>query len=373
MNFKFLKNILLVSLLTAVVGCSSSDKKDRPKTEYYGSSSSSRGLEVPPDLTQTDPDKNITVPGTTINSESQSGEVLSNRRVLSEPSNVQLLRDGEQRWLLVEDKPSNVWPQLIEFWEKDGITLVVKNPESGVIETDWLINYADFTTTVGKIFRGLLNRVTASGQRDKYRVRIDYGTEPNTTEVYVSHQGLEEVAIGPSRIQIPDYKWVKRPTDRGLEIAMMRQIMVYLGVDEEQADRIAEQNLPEEIERARLLVEEVDEPILVLDDAFPRAWQRVGLALDRSGYVITGRNREQGGYLIELADPDAVEEEKSGFFSRIFRRKKKDIEDVAYIAQVRLIPQKDEKTVVAIASEEGVHDSSETAISLLKQLYEQLK
>ena len=373
MDIKSLSSIALIVLLMVLVGCSSSDKKDRPQAEYYGSSTRNSGLEVPPDLTQTDPNKNITIPGSATGSSNQSSGVLSNTNVLAEPSNVAMLRDGQQRWLVVDDRPSNVWPKLVAFWEKDGIKLVTASPQSGVIETDWLVNYADLTSDVGKLFRGLLNKLTTSGQRDKYRVRIDRGLEDNTTEVYVSHQGLEEVPVSPFNKDVGDYKWVKRPADPGLEVEVMRQIMVYLGVEEEQADLVADQNRPERNERSRLLIEDTDEPVLVLDDGFPRAWQRVGLALDRSGVTIFGRNRQQGGYVVELADADAIEEEKPGFFSKLFKRKKKSAEEITYRMQVRLLPQGDEKTVVAVATEEGAHDNSETAISLLTQLHEQLK
>lgn len=368
----------MAAFITVIAGCGSSDKKDRPKTEYYGSVMRSGGLEIPPDLTQTDPDQNITLPAGADSSNGQAssgqqGGVLSNRRVLAEPSNVTLMRDEDQRWLIVSAEPDIIWPELVEYWTKDGIELVINSPESGVIETEWLINYADFTSSFGKVFRGILNKVTESGRRDKYRISIDYGVEPGTTEVYVAHRGMEEIALGPTRTQIPDYKWVKRPSDPSLELAIMRQIMVYLGVDEDEADSMAEQDLPEEVDKARLLIDDVDEPVLVLDDTFPRAWQRVGLALDRSGYIVVGRNRQQGGYLIELANPDLIEEKKDGFFSRLFKRDKQDVEEILYKAQVRLVPQKDDKTLIAIATEEGLHDSSETAISLLQQLYDQLK
>ena len=364
---------LLVALFTIIAGCSTSEKKQTSDAEYYGNTTNSNSLEVPPDLTQTDPNRNVQIPTTQEgDSTAPTTGVLSNRNVLAQPGNVKMLRDGQQRWLLVDGKPADIWPQLVNFWTDDGIELVINDAASGVLETDWLINYADLTSSFQKLFRGLLNKVSSAGERDKYRFRIDYGTEPNTTEVYVTHQGLEEVSIGPSRTHVPDYKWVKRPSDPGLEIAIMRQLMVYLGVEEERADLIAEQNLPEERETARLLIEGVDDPVLVLDDPFPRAWQRIGLALDRSGYVITGRNRQQGGYLIELADPDA-QTDKPGLLGRLFNSKKRDAEEIIYKAQVRLIPQKDKKTVVAVASEEGEHDSSETAISLLRQLYEQLK
>ena len=364
---------VLIFSLVVISGCGSSEKNDRPQAEYYGSSSQSEGLEIPPDLTQTDPDKNVTIPGQTNSSSNQTGGVLSNSNVLAEPSNVKLLRDGQQRWLLVDEPAANVWPKLVSFWEKDGIELITVNPQAGVIETDWLINYADLTTGVEKLFRGLLNKLTSSGQRDKYRIRIDRGELANTTEVFVTHQGLEEIAVSPSSKAVPVFKWVKRPADSGLEIEVMRQMMVYLGVDEQQATVIADQNRPERNERARLLIEDIDEPVVVVDEAFPRAWQRVGLALDRLGYTIFGRNREQGGYIVELADADAINEDEPGFFSRLFKRDKDESDEITYRLQVRLIPQTDNKTAVAIATEEGVHDSSETAISLLKQLYEQLK
>ena len=43
---------------------------------------------------------------------------------------------------------------------------------------------------------------------------------------------------------------------------------------------------------------------LVVDDSFDRAWRRVGLALDRTGFTVVDRDRSKGLYFVRYANPD---------------------------------------------------------------------
>lgn len=76
-------------------------------------------------------------------------------------------------------------------------------------------------------------------------------------------------------------RWQPRPPDPELEAKMLRRLMVRLGVEESRAKAlIATEKAPNA--RNFPVLPMVLGP-LILEEAFDRAWRRVGLALDRIG------------------------------------------------------------------------------------------
>ena len=57
-------------------------------------------------------------------------------------------------------------------------------------------------------------------------------------------------------------------------------------------------------------------PTLQVDDGFDRAWRRVGIALDRSGFTVEDRDRAQGLYFVRYVDPAFAGREEPNFFSQ---------------------------------------------------------
>ena len=100
-----------------------------------------------------------------------------------------------------------------------GFLLKREDPQTGIMETDWAENRADIPKGVirdmiGKVFDQLYSAAT----RDKFRVRLERGQQPGTTEVYVTHFGAEEVEAGGSNpaSQIGTV-WQPRPREPELE------------------------------------------------------------------------------------------------------------------------------------------------------------
>ena len=65
------------------------------------------------------------------------------------------------------------------------------------METDWAENRAEIPqdfirSTIGKY----LDVFYTTYKRDKFRTRIERGTEPGTVEIYISHRGMEQVPTG---------------------------------------------------------------------------------------------------------------------------------------------------------------------------------
>jgi outer membrane protein assembly factor BamC len=73
--------------------------------------------------------------------------------------------------------------------------------------------------------------------------------------------------------------------------------MVRLGSEETAARVALAAPAPVETARARLIPNQPTATLEVNDD-FERAWRRVGLALDRTGFTVEDRNRSDGLYYV---------------------------------------------------------------------------
>src|SRR5690606_23406079 len=60
-----------------------------------------------------------------------------------------------------------------------------------------------------------------------------------------------------------------------------------------------------------------EQPVVLIDEPFDRAWRRVGLALDRTGFTVEDRDRSQGTYFVRYVPPNP-EKKDPGFLGRLF-------------------------------------------------------
>lgn len=308
----FLK-VLLVCYIALVLSACSSITGGR-KIDYKSAKTRST-LEVPPDLTQLPPSRGES--GATTYSGYAAEQAITNPGgsvVLPSYQKVKLQRGDGQRWLVVTEKPEKVWPQLREFVFSMGLSIARENRATGMIETDWAENRVGLSS-------GWFSRfISGTGLRDKYRIRIDSGSRPGITEIYLSHLGLEEVVASGGGDQIVQTVWQRRPSDLDLEAEMMRLLMIHLGVEDARARSMLVAGAGRA--RATLSFDDNNLPLIRLNDPFGSAWRRIGKALDRLGVEIKDRNRNKGVYLIRVSDPNS-KKKKAGFFARLFGRDKK--------------------------------------------------
>jgi outer membrane protein assembly factor BamC len=114
---------------------------------------------------------------------------------------------------------------------------------------------------------------------------------------------------------------------------------------------------------------------VLLEEAFDRAWRRVGLALDRVGFTVEDRDRTQGLYFVRYVDPEIDSKKKDddkGILSKLaFWR---GSGDKPTQAQYRIHLKADgETTRVEVLTREGGIDRSDTSRRILSLLHEQLK
>ena len=374
MNYR-LSWLALALLGVAAAGCSV--LPDSKKIEYK-SAGKVPSLEVPPDLTQVSPDSRYAVPDaagkgsatfSAYTADRTPAAQAKNSVVLPQVEKLRVERSGNQRWLVATVPADKLWGPVKDFWQENGFIIVIERPDAGVMETDWAENRAkigdDFIrNTLGKF----LDSLYSTGERDKFRTRFEPGAEPGTTDLFISHRGMEEVYTSSAK---DDTRWQPRPADPELEAEMLRRLMVSLGADNERAQASVAAAKAEP--RAKLASSNDGGGTLEVYERFDRAWRRVGLALDRVGFTVEDRDRSKGLYYVRYVDPDANLKKSTGWLDKLSFWKSSD-PVVSNKPQYRIhVSESGQNSVVQVLSSEGGTDKSDTAKKILSLLYQQLQ
>ena len=347
----------------------------------YKSTSAAPPLELPPELSQPRYDDRFAV--STASGLAAANAARPNRNDLL-PSNAEakIARSGNERWIVAKATPEQAWTISRQFWTDTGFVVAVEQPAVGVMETDWAENRADMPSdflrsTVGKY----LEAFTSTYKRDKFRTRIERGAEPGTVEIYVSHRGMEQVpTVMMDNRYGAGFAWAVMPPNPNLEAEMLQRLVMRFSAPESQAAAAATVNTPGAPAAAttpdRARVEKGADGVskLIVDDPFDRAWRRVGLALDRSGFTVVDRDRSSGVYFVRYADPDSdmtkKDREESWLAKLAFWKKdEKDKPEQYRIKVVEAAPT----SVVSVQDPKGAPDRTQNSEKILALLKDQLK
>ncbi|MDX1697925.1 MAG: outer membrane protein assembly factor BamC, partial [Thiohalobacterales bacterium] len=350
--------------------CGVTDKlaPGRDKVDYKKSRTIDN-LEVPPDLsseTINDPPRSLDAASTTWSDVGATQPLREQTAVLPAQAAVEVKRDGDQQWLLVRGSPEQVWPRVKEFWLQEGFLIRKEDPRTGILETDWAENRADIPQgPIRGVIGKALDAVYSSATRDKYRVRLEKG-DVDTTEVYLTHRGVEEVVRGDAVDETT--VWQSRPTDPELEAEMLKRLMVYLGVQEQRAQAMLARQTEKQV-RAQLVTDSSGSSLLVRED-FSRAWRRTGVALDRIGFTVEDRDRSGGTYYVRYNDP-LGEQDESGLLSKLAFWSSDDGE-ASDQYRIKLVAD-GSVTYVVVNNSEDQRDTTTTGKRILTLLEEQLR
>jgi len=356
-----------VGLSMALASCSmlETDKID------YKSATKAPSLAVPPDLSQLSRDNRYAIPGGAVTASSfQLGQATQALPVaLNAVSDVRIERAGTQRWLVVKRPAEQLWDPVRDFWQENGFLLALDQSNLGIMETDWAENRAkipqDFIrASLGKLFDSLYS----TSERDKFRTRLER-TPSGETEIYISHRGMIEVfpsggtvATGRENTTL----WQPRATDPELEAEFLRRLMVRLGVTQEQSKAILAAGTGKATSRASNMN---GQPVVLIDEGFDRAWRRVGLTLDRTGFTVEDRDRAQGTYFVRYVEPN-MDKSEPGFLSKLFGSSPKTNAPMKYRVVVR---SQNESTVVSVLNANGAPEASTTTQRIVNVIVDDLK
>jgi outer membrane protein assembly factor BamC len=368
--------IAATGALLFIAGCSWLRPESGPDYRTQGQSTKIRSLEVPPDLTRPTSDDRFIVPDAKATTYSQYSRergnqpvASTNTAVLPKFENARIVRQGEQRWLVVKAAPDRVWPLLKEFWTETGFVLKRETPESGIMETDWAENRSKLPqdivrSTVGRLLEGAYS----TGERDKFRTRIEAGGEAGTTEIFVSHRGIEEIYTHPEKAATG---WQFRPSDKDLEAEMLGRMMVKFGFASDKAAAVAAATPAAAV--ARATYDAAKGGAIRVNEPFDRAWRRVGLALDRTGFTVEDRDRSKGTFFVRYLDPEIEVqsgEKKSWLDKLAFWRSDKPQDRPQYRIKVS---DAGANSDVEVVTADGGIDGSATAKRIKALMFEQLR
>ena len=369
-------------LFALLAGCSSMPEVFQGEKIKYKGAGKLPPLEVPPDLTAPSRDDRYAVPDvntygsatlSTYSAERGGAVRAGSTEILPNVAKVRIERAGSQRWLVVPEVPEKVWPVVKEFWQGLGFQVKIEMPDVGVLETDWAENRAKLPDgglrdLLGKV----LDQAYSTGERDKFRTRMERGAEPGTTEVYISHRGMVEVYNSERK---DSTVWQPRPADTELEAEFLRRLMVRFGVEDARAKaQLAGGDV--RTERAKLVRAGTGAGKLELTETFDRAWRRVGLALDRVGFTVEDRDRSKGFYFVRYVDPQidgqTSSDKDKGFLSKLafWKSDKNAIKAEQYRV---LVQEAQSVSEVQVLNKDGKQENSDTGRRILSLLYDQLK
>ena len=409
-------------LVLTISGCDSIPFIDN--TPDYKSSGRSRPLEVPPDLTSASSSDTFSVPGSATYSsfnEGQKGQEVGVEKILPTSDSVRMERAGTQRWLIVNAPAEKIWPMIRNFWIDQGFAVRVENPETGVMETQWIdkgdLKVKESGGYLDK-FQSWMDKLEGTADRVKFRTRIERGNNEGSTEIYMTHHTINAVpdnGIQTVKTRFGDIdngyrlEGEKAPNkayealNEDIDAELLRRLMVKLGVEEKKSHSIIAS--PTQQQRATLNKEAEGSVNLVLNDQFDRSWRRVGLALDRVGFVVEDKDRSRGLYYVRYSDTDIDDtpKEKKGWMDslkfwgddtdkkeepkptpanddkgmldklKFWGGDSKDKVNPEKQYRIKVESSADDKTLVTVADKDGARKRTPVANRIISLLYEQLK
>jgi outer membrane protein assembly factor BamC len=356
----------LMPLICCLAACGSIMDTDKVNYKNQTEAPPASSLEVPPDLSKITRNKRFDVPGGTISANDLGGAKTADGGPLTSPlalADIQVKRSGNQMWLEITRPPEELWIPVRDFWKESGFTLLRDEQAIGVMETEWAENRAklpqDFIRrNLGKVLDGLYS----TGERDKFRIRLDR-TESNHTELYVVHRGMIEVysdKLARSTV------WQPRANDPELEKEFLRRIMLRLAPTTADNTKAFEGGVAKSSSQ---LISLEGKPAVTFNQGFDVAWRRVGVLLDRNGFTVEDRDRKQGIYFVRYVDtPDEAEE---GFFSKLFSSSKNSAGPQQY--RLKITSPNNASSTITILNASGQPDASVTAQKIAQLLVKELQ
>lgn len=314
----FTKCVLVASLVMLSACGSVNQIASGDKINYRGNLQTTSSLEVPPTIDFVRSQPNYAAPDSqTFSQLLKQRQAKESGGVLPSTLNARIEKDGQRRWLVINQPAEDVWPRLEKFWLDMGFTLEVKSAETGIMETNWLENKKGLPGDGLKNLLGsLINYVTSSDKKDKFRTRIE--RNKNETEIYVTHYGAEEDFIDKNK---DVSKWSSRASEPEIEAEILRKMMLSLGLNAEQSNFLANnyQNQPANYTKNNTQTAAINNKTLTelnLMQTQGNAWRLVGMALDRANFNIAERNLEKNYYIVEYIKPETFNQQ-TGFWDRV--------------------------------------------------------
>jgi len=360
-----IKSIFLLTVVILLSGCKSlGNLAEGDKINYKHGLSSTSVLELPPQVNKQDVDAPYIAPDAqTFSQFVQQRAANNNQQVLSTVPQAKIERDGQRRWLVINQTPQEVWPKLEQFWNDLGFKLETNSPQTGVMETNWVENKKNAPNDmIRQLFSKIIDFAFSSDKKDRFKTRIEVNN--GATEIYVTHQGIEEQFDDKTK---DTTKWYGRNSEPEVEAEILRRMMLTLGLNKQQANYLSEEY--KKVNPATPIKPE-NLTQISLPTTQDNAWRSVGIALDRAGFMIESKDLQELNYKVRYLDPSQFNQQP-GFWARLTQGKKIEELRKSKIHTIKIISQSQTSKIIVLDSN-GNQDNSIIAQNILRTIQEHL-
>jgi outer membrane protein assembly factor BamC len=249
---------------------------------------------------------------------------------------IKIQKLGDNRWILSNRSPSEIWPRIRNILNRSGIPTDKAEASEGVLETVWLEFKGD------------------DAFNHRYRFYIQPGVQVNSTEIRVLHDQVSKELKSKS-------VWPGSSMDDGREKDMVDILANALAGDVTSGTvSLLAQNIGGE-NKVKIVTPRVADPYLQMNLDFDRSWASVAYSLARGGFTTIDQNQTDGVFYVHYTNET---EEEKGWFGRMFSGGDKKIE-VNYLVKVN---RSEEGAQIRIVDKDGFGLVREEAIRLLKTI-----
>ena len=373
MNFHlFYRTLLTIAIVLSLMACGTVSEKRKVDYKSAGVGARTEPLTIPPELGSIETSSQYDIPGeseATFSKYSREKELdasVKTTNLLPQVPDIKVGREGTYRWLIVDRPAEDIWPVINEFWMTKGFLIADQSAITGIVETDWAEDTSkNVVTGLQAWMEKFLPGLSSNPERDKFWTRIER-LPTGGTEIFVSHERMkQQVSITPN---IREIRWVDSPRDPNVEAKMLYELMLYLGLSDEE---VVASGISNEVRPMSTIIS-VDLPnaknALLVSGSAPKVWDRVGIVLLSIGASVESRQEDKGLYLIRYHDPDG-KTLKKGLERLKFWKDNKITEAVVYQISVS---GDAETSMVVVFDENGEEVSVDTAKRILSVLQEKL-
>lgn len=341
-------------LLASLSGCSFVEDR----SERYVNAPEGQPLEVPAGLDGSRIDQSMAIrPISTDDSRRlYAGEIPTPPDMTSEilDENYVIEELDGRLWLLVNDVPGRLWPEVSTWMADSGLGIAEDSPQLGILQSE----LANFSRRSRELLN-LENEPAAEEARVILQVRLAPGIRRKTTEIRVRRLALEEAPQGLlSWEDVP----VQSEQDRDQQEALLSDIADFLKSREENKSfsRVASGIVSEPL--VRLISENDEARAIRVELDYGRTWAEVSRSLEEIDARILDLNRSAGWLQVDFRSAD---ERDPGWFSWF-----SDADQPVHTHTVNVT--RDGNTMVVTAEGTGEFEGEYSAPELLTELFDHL-
>jgi outer membrane protein assembly factor BamC len=207
---------------------------------------------------------------------------------------VQKRSAGERSWLFIDKSASQVWPELLAFFEEKSISLKNAEPSKGLAESEWQQDSTFVSELVSKANEDTeISEKESSAKAFRIFVELQPGLQRNTARLQLV------LSLGQG-------EWPKVSDSLVLENLLLDELAAYLG--EKLSQKKSVSLLAQKMERkfeVDLFSEGEEQPYILVNQDFNHTWYLTGNAIRKSAMPLFDINRSLALFYLSTEHEDA--------------------------------------------------------------------